>query len=450
MNRPGAVTYLKSPDHTLRGENGGSRLEQIEKAERERFQGYAKEAFVDQGRGHYDLAKLFVERAATLLNDKGTLGYVLPRQALVLGGWSGLRERLVSGGRLTALQAQNTGGWLFEGVDHRIMVVLLSRAPVAEPSQAGVDIWPAVQSLSELASATRVPGLSLEIADLEAISDAKVIPWLPSKRAGGIFDRMRSRPRLAASDGWVQAKSDSRWDFSGSGTHRDLAQTDAVPGSWSVLMARHVDQFRINRDVQFRRFIPDLQRLSRLELGVGGSPQPSLMKDHPALVYRYPSRNDDARTVIAALLPSHGYLPSTGYVHGLLQAQSTDLDSLAGLLAYLNSFICDWWARRVTDRHVTAPVINNLPLPNWDREEVEAAAKIARTLTVCGGTTQIVGNVTISAEIEGGNEVLLADLERLVAIGFGLNKEDVAEMLKDFSARGCPPELRSTILDHLD
>ncbi len=25
-NRPGAVTYLKSADHTLRGENGGSRL----------------------------------------------------------------------------------------------------------------------------------------------------------------------------------------------------------------------------------------------------------------------------------------------------------------------------------------------------------------------------------------------------------------------------------------
>lgn len=29
QNRPGAVTYLKSPNHTLRGENGGSRLESV-------------------------------------------------------------------------------------------------------------------------------------------------------------------------------------------------------------------------------------------------------------------------------------------------------------------------------------------------------------------------------------------------------------------------------------
>ena len=57
------------------------------------------------------------------------MGYVLPRQALVLGGWKDLRSELLRGYAVDAIQARNHGGWLFEGVHESYMVILFDSAP---------------------------------------------------------------------------------------------------------------------------------------------------------------------------------------------------------------------------------------------------------------------------------------------------------------------------------
>jgi hypothetical protein len=106
-----------------------AREQKREKNRREKYQEYIKNSFKDQGRGHYDYAKLFVERATNILNDKGEIGYVLPRQSLVLSGWKKLRRRLIDGSEMTVLQARNRGGWLFENVHHSYMIVLVTSEP---------------------------------------------------------------------------------------------------------------------------------------------------------------------------------------------------------------------------------------------------------------------------------------------------------------------------------
>lgn len=90
-----------------------ARIEIREQRERERLQTVVEASFPNRGRGHYDFAKLFVERACGLLHRSAGLGYVLPANSLLVGGWSKLRELLLDSSDLTTAQLRNKGGWLF-------------------------------------------------------------------------------------------------------------------------------------------------------------------------------------------------------------------------------------------------------------------------------------------------------------------------------------------------
>src|SRR5690606_1325189 len=175
-----------------------------------------------------------------------------------------------------------------------------------------------------------------------------------------------------------------------------------------------------------------------------------LSSDHPVIVVRHPSRNDDSRTLIACALPHAGYLHNTGYVHAIAHPPGTEMTDILALLAFVNSFVCDWWARRFVDRHVTAPVINNLPVPDWNDDHRTEAAMIASELLIRGGIDQLAGVTRLNRnrELEGRtDEELLARIECLAAAGFDLERRHMAALLDDFSDTGAPPALRSAILE---
>lgn len=87
-----------------------SALEAREKASRERLQQLVEAGYPNRGTGHFDFAKLFVERAIHVLHQRATLGYVLPAQCLLLGGWGKLRRLLFDHSELFVAQARNTSG----------------------------------------------------------------------------------------------------------------------------------------------------------------------------------------------------------------------------------------------------------------------------------------------------------------------------------------------------
>lgn len=441
-DRPAAIEELR------RNRPVDALHEQREIASRERLQRMVNAAFDLQGRGlhgHHDAAKLFAERALSICASEGRIGYVLPRTALVLGGWADLRKAYLSGACLTTLQGRNRGGWLFEDVDQRLMIILLSRAGESrEPAGAGVSIWPAITSADELLRCSDENALWLAEDEIRALTDSDVIPWFSSRNDKPLFDRMRSFSRLGSGEGWTQASADSsRWDFSRSGPHNRFTSESDSESCWKVLMTRHVDAFRINEEDPFRRFVPEPDQLVALNLGVVKRRGRVLVgSGHPSLVYRYPSRNDDSRTLIAAALPEHGFLYSKGYVHGL-RLNEASADVLMALLGYLNSFIADWWVRRFTDRHVTLPVLSQLPLPNWDGSAQQSVAAAASALTVRGGVESIAGGFEVSerpdlsdlADLE-----LRARIEALVVRGFGLTLNLWRSAMEDFSNDACPSE----------
>lgn len=425
-------------------------LEEQERHDRDALQHHFKAAYHEQGTGHLDLSKLFVERVVALSRDDGRLGLVLPRQALVLGGWSKLRRLVLSGSRIEAFQARNRGGWFFEGVEHRYMVVLLVRTPTADSRTGEASVWPAATDVATLRSESAEQSLELDSQAIAELSDSAMLPWFDETQSTPIFTAMAEQPRLGQANGWIQAFNDTRWDFSGSGRHSKHRSAEASEGGWRVLMTRHVHQYRVDRGgAGFRRFIDDPASLVELNLGVELSgDRAHLGTGHPALVVRFPSRNDDARTVIVGALADDGELYSAGYAHGIRHAPGTDTPRILALLAYLNSYTCDWWARRFVDRHVTAPIVNGLPLPDWDANQIEKASLMSATLLRRGGTNVIAGGRSVpnTAMFDQDTDAeLKARVETLVLAGFGMGTAEIAIVLEDFSERGAPAELRRVL-----
>ncbi len=422
--------------------------EEREKQQREQYQQYVKNSFEDQGRGHYDYAKMFVERATDILNDEGELGYVLPRQCLVLSGWKKLRQRLIEGSELTVLQARNSGGWIFENVEPRYMIVLLTSSPSED---VGAHIWPAIERERAIDDISLSKSIYLSYDDLANLTteDRLVIPWFNNSGARDVFPKMEQQKRLSREGGWFTGKHDAHWDFRGSGPHSHLSNSEREPHHWRVFMTRSVDQFEINEEKEFRRFVdPEELYEEDDDLTKSGS-EIRFSKDHPTVTFRHVSRNDDTRTMIATMLPEAEFVYCKGYVHAVDHQAGTTKEELLALLAYFNSFTCDWWARRIVDRHVTSPAINNLPIPAWDDEQIDRAANLAAELTRRGGTETLSGSRTIPEDT--GYETtdrgeIRAQIESVVAKGFELKRDELVTILHDFSKKACSGDLRERII----
>jgi hypothetical protein len=431
-----------------------AQIEEQEREFRERLQSAVDCSYNFQGRGHHghhDLAKLFCERALCLLSQFGKLGYVIPRVALVLGGWTDLREQFLKRASLTTVQARNKAGWLFDDVHTQITICLMTRTPSTSVQEVGgVRIWPSVITKQQLQNVNEKNSLWIREEEIRELTDAWVIPWFSSPEDRPLFERLRAFPRLGSGKGWIRGTADSsRWDFSGSGPHSKFVKSKDPGHGWRALMTRHVLAYRIANETEFQRFIASPEKLVPLSLGVEiKRNKPVISGDHPTIIYRYPTMNDNTRTLIATVLPEEGYLYSKGYVHGV-RAEDASPTSLLALLGLFNSFICDWWVRRFTDRHMTLPVLTNIPLPDWTEDVQFQVAGIVSCLLMRGGITRLPGGHKLSTDdslkkcLESD---LLARIENYVLKGFGIDWQHLATALTDFSDDACPESLRAALV----
>ncbi len=420
-----------------------------EAASREKLQSLIDRAFRLQGRGqhgHHDFAKLFVERALSVQHEKGTLAYVLPRPALVLGGWTDLRKAILDDSRVTVLQARNKQGWLFDEIDSRLMIALVIRSGGSGP----VLVWPSVLSVEQLRYASVANAIKMTRSEIDDLTDKSVVPWFGSPNDQKAFDVLRSFPRLGRRNGWITGFADSsRWDFSTTGSHKRFVTDTETRDTWRVLMTRHVDAYRVADEDKFRRFVSQPRDLSELRLGIEmNNGIPSIGEDHPIIVYRYPSRNDDARTLIATVLPNSGYIYSKGYVHGVRTSSDTDPEATLALLGLMNSFICDWWVRRFVDRHVTKQVLESIPLPRWSEKDTGEVAGHVAALLMPHGIEKIAGNRSITKYVSTSQspDDHVVEIEHAVMRGFEFTKSELRSIMQDFTTKACPPDLLARLM----
>jgi len=425
--------------------------EKEEKSQRQKYQIYTKDAYDRQGRGHRELAKLFVERAHNLLSQDSQMGYVLPRQCLVLAGWKQLRRDILESGDTRIMQARNSGGWIFDEVEPRYMMVLISSS-TNRNSSGNIFVWPAAKSKSDVNNRNTSDAISFTHSDLSNITDESrmVVPWLESKSSTDIFSRMESNPRISDDRGWFSGSHDSRWDFRGSGTHSDLVINSEDPDLWRIFMTRNVDAYGINHEKESRRYVDPDDLLSEESTIVRTDDGRVIVgEEHPAIAFRHVSRNNDTRTLIATALPESGYIFNSGYIHAVKHESGTSKEELLALVGYMNSFTGDWWVRRIVDRHVTAPSISNLPIPNWEEDEISEVASLVEEITVRDGIEVMAGGRRLESQEmynDYPKEKLLTQIEEVVARGFGITDTEMKTILGDFSDKACDNSLEHSIV----
>ena len=95
--------------------------------------------------------KVFVSRALSLLEPQGSLGYVLPGNSLIIGGWAELRSRLFASTETSIVEARNSAGWLFDDVHHSYAIALIGRGARGQVEGAGVvRTWVGVHNVRTL------------------------------------------------------------------------------------------------------------------------------------------------------------------------------------------------------------------------------------------------------------------------------------------------------------
>lgn len=404
--------------------------------------------------GHLDFAKLFLERALDLVARRGAIALVLPRQFLVLRGWAALREAVLMGGLTSVTQLSNRSHWVFPDVHASYMFALVARRPSRASGsvllRGGIDRMSRFESLPD--------PLRWTIDQVSATSETLALPLLPTATDAALFRRLQSGTRLGDVGCCLGAVvSDTPYDWT------DVSRRSAVrpyTGSarcWPILQTRHVGQMRLNRDRPFPKSVADVDAAALLDAKwkksrrlVGLHPTPKTSAEASELyriVYRYPARSDDSRTLIAALAPP-GHLAAKGYAHSAVPLQNTDMARLA-LLGVLSTATADWWTRRYVDRHVTASILQSIPAPRWAESELIDVARITARLA-CepdDHALEAVGLTSADLVREPDEAVhLRAELEWRYASSLGLGKEDLLMLLASFNEDGVPLALRSAIL----
>ena len=171
----------------------------------------------------------------------------------------------------------------------------------------------------------------------------------------------------------------------------------------------------------------------------------------PRIAFRDVTKQDNTRTVVAALVP--GEVVLTNKAPYLLFVEGTARDE-AYLLGVLSSMILDWYARRVVELSVNFYLLNNFPVPeHYDDDPVAA-----RVVTIAGRLAAVddryaswaaevgveVGTVTDKAT----REELICELDACVAHLYGLDEEDLAVIYRTFHVGIDYSERRKRVLEH--
>jgi len=396
--------------------------------------------FKHQGSGHLELSKLFLERMLALKNKDGYLGIVLPRQSLVLGGWSDLREVLINGAELCVIQLQNKLGWVFPNVHQQYFTVLLAQH--VYDGLGKVIIYPGARSHSEFQASIQSTPLSWDKEIIrDEISETLQIPLLLGELEHLVLQKISQNKKIKGLiDNNLYGIPYSILDVG-----KDLKYLDyGKVSDLAILRTRDICQFGYIPDEIGKKISKDkFQEFCSLKLKNSRDLNLKKLADLPfsdvlEIIYRYPTMSNNSRTLIATLLPPNT-VPAVGYVHSLICPFATKDEKLF-LLAILNSLIADWYVRKFVDRHITAGIVSNIPLPSKykDSDVIELSLVVNKLIALNGFQNYAPDN--------NEKKNLYVNLNKKVFALYGLSKQEIQIVLDDFSEKALPTIIRKEIL----
>ncbi|RWR25213.1 hypothetical protein D8Y24_03200 [Agrococcus lahaulensis] len=389
------------------------------------------------GSGHVDLYQAFAWKNWDAVREDGRFGLVLPRGAQSGSGLERWRRLVASAGTFASVcLIENVGRWAFD-MEPRytvgLMVVVRSRG--TEVRFAG----PFTSEASFRRGASKLS--SVPIDEFLSWTDTAAFLAIPEERSVDVFRAMkRHRPFGVGGPGWrlrpTRGDLLSWKSIARSTEHPVLLRSGRSFNIWAV----DAGPARAGLDARdFRRaYLGYLASAGRNRRSVHFGRDydlSSLPIDRARIAVRWISRATDSRTCIVALLPPGCATDDSASVMHLLQGGPRDEAFVLGVLA---SIPFDWQARLLTEMNFTFEVLNSMGVPAKDQSGVLArrVVNIAGRLAAVDGRFETwaaeVGVEVGTANAEPTKSELIAELDALVSILYGLTREQVEHIFATF------------------
>ncbi len=389
------------------------------------------------GSGHVDLYQVFAWRNWHFLRVGGRAGIVLPRNALsgsALAPWR--REVLGDGGFPDVCFIENTRRWAFD-MEPRYTVALTAMTKGAHQSVGFAG--PFTSQKDFVAGASQFA----EVPTDEFISWTQNAAFLmiPDAASVDVFRQMkRSAPFSAQAGGWALRPTRGdllKWQkLSKEGTKKiqlrvgrsfDIWNPDAGPARAEVNEAAFRDAYLA--------YLTTASRNKRSAHYGRSFKKDELPIDQSRIALRWISRATDSRTCKAALLPPGCATDdSASVMHRLAGTAKHE----AFILGVLSSIPFDWQVRLLTEMNLTFEVLNQLSLPKVATESaiggrvVFVAGRLAAADERFEDWAAAVGVPVGSVKLPSEKEDLIAELDALVSLLYGLTEEQVEHVFATF------------------
>ena len=392
------------------------------------------------GSGHLDLYKAFVWRSWACLSELGRLGLVLPRGTLQGSGTAPWRRTILTDGRFESVAVlSNTRHWVFSEVHAQSTIALVTVARARPNGMVRFD--GPYHSEDEF---RRVPKIEVQVSitEFESWSETAAFPLLPNADTASIFTRMRESPsfrernanRFRPVQGDVN-QSKEKWLFAEPAAQNtpvikgecfDLWNPDAATymsvdqvAIEQFLLAKRANQIKLRNSAFYGQLLGDAEELPF----------------HRArIAFRDVTNQTNSRTMVCALVPPHVVL--THKAPYLQRLDATEHDE-AYLLGVISSIPFDWYTRRYVELSFTFELLNPMPIPSpvpTDSRRIrvaEISGRLAARDSRFEHWAKAVG-APIGVDDEMGRSRLTAELDALVGLLYGLERDQMVRIFETF------------------
>lgn len=387
------------------------------------------------GKSHFDLYQAFAWRNWELLRAGGRLGIVLPRGAMAGPAMQGWRAKVLTQGSFSSVVfAKNRARWAFAGVAEQYTFCVAS---ISKGAGGPFRLSKPVDSVERFRSEDVFLG-AVTSDELGAWSSVVSFPLFESSESIEIYRKFAQSPRISDLKPKVRPSSEFN-----STTNKGMFQFGVGSEGDPVVAGRSFNLWnpgadapyaKINRSVALaflerrkRGALPGLDETrDDFSAGLGGQFR---------IFFRDVARSTDPRTAIVCLLPPfHFSLEGSPF----LRIEPYDSRFQAFLLAVMSSIPFDWVVRRWVELHLKFYIINDMPIPEFDSNSSLHRELVRMAVSLVPRTPDYapwVGSVAETPSLEHGSEgqgELVARLDALVSLAYGLEREHVQHIFETF------------------
>jgi hypothetical protein len=396
------------------------------------------------GSGHIDLYKAFSWRNWQLLRDGGSLGVVLPRGALNGSGTQKWRREILEQGTFSNLVVgTNSRGWLFPTIHQQMTIALIVLTKTNRSNY--VRFAGSFHSFEEF-NLGRDNLVEVPKDEFLTWTGTAAFPLLPDALAGEIFRQMRKSPAFSSTEGFefrpVQGDINAA-------SNKDLFNTNfaTARGEVPVLTGSSFNLWEPDFNDPYAmgtnrtlKYILEKTKNSAAQVrsafnGMDISEEEDLPLNSPRIAFRDVTNATNTRTMLCCLVP-----PGSVLVHKApyLVRRSGDESDEAYVLGVLSSRVFDWFTRRLVELGMTFEVLMPMPLPRPSKNDfvrmrvVEISGRMAAVDKRYVKWAKAVGIPVGSVKTPEEHEELATELDALVALLYGLSREQVEHIYKTF------------------